>query len=443
MIDASLLQPDAWRPFVTALRDSTPPDVRQAEYRGTMAPGSFGSSIAYDGDPRNPGVDLDRGDRPMDMLEPLAKLAGGGWVAVRGIAVRSGPAAVSIVPSTPKMSFGVGGELLEAVRLVAGAYPEPYRREPARHDVAGSAGADPATVTALVRELLPDARPADPSELAAAQARLGATLPDDVRALYLAAAEGALVLPADEERFYGFRIVPLDDTVTRSCLEPGARFVSWPFDATEVVAPDPHGRMQPLASSPAWFAFGEDGRGNLYVVDLAPGPRGTVGQVLFVHRGDAMGAQWLAPSLTELLTERPAKLANLGSTGRLSVRVGPSSGKTLADVQPETEVLYVSAGPDPVDLSALAGHRRLRTLVTESGAVAGLAAVTGLPTLEYLQLDVAGWQQLLRAGQLPATLLAAGLKGWAEWTATVEVVNGLLAAWGQAPIEVIDVAVEP
>ncbi|MEU6073905.1 SMI1/KNR4 family protein [Micromonospora sp. NPDC047074] len=442
MIDATLFQADAWRPFVTALRNSMPPEAGKAEFRGTMAPGAFGGSITYDGDHRLLGLDLKRGERPTDMLRSLTELTGGQAVAVRGVTTHSGAATVSIVPSAPQVSFGMGSDLLEDVHLVAGAHPEPYRREPVRYDVASSPGADAATVTALVRQLLPDARPADPSELAAAEADLGVALPDDVRALFLAAAEGTLVLqPADRDRLHGLRIVPLADAAARACLEPQARYLSWRYGATEVVAPDPHGRMQQLAASPAWFVVGDDGGGNLYVVDLAPGPQGTFGQVLFVDHEMSAGARWLAPSLTELLTERPTTLAKLGPEGGLLVRAGSRSGRTLADVQPTTEVLYIRAGAAPSDLSALAGHR-LRTLVTESAVVADLPAVTELPALEYLQLDVAGWQQLLRAGQVPSTLLAAGLSGRAGWTDTVEVVNGLLAAWEQEPIQVIDVPVQ-
>ncbi|WP_155368025.1 SMI1/KNR4 family protein [Catellatospora vulcania] len=442
MIDTTLFQAEAWRLFVTALRNSMPPEVGEAEFRGTMAPGAFGGSVAYDGDHRVLGLGLERGERPTDMLRSLAELTGGQAVAVRGVTTRSGAAVVSIVPSAAQVSFGMGSDLLEDVHLVPGAHPEPYRREPVRCDVAVSAGADAATVTALVRQLLPDARPVDPSELAAAEADLGVALPDDVRALFLAAAEGTLVLqPADRERFYGLRIVPLADAAARAYLQPQARYLSWRYGATEVVAPDPHGRMQQLAASPAWFVVGDDGGGNLYVVDLAPGPQGTVGQVLFVDHEMSAGARWLAPSLTELLTERPATLAKLGPEGGLLVRVGSRSGKTLADVQPTTEVLYIRAAAAPCDLSALAGHR-LRTLVTESAVVADLRAVTELPALEYLQLDVAGWQQLLAAGQVPSTLLAAGLTGRAGWADTVEVVNGLLAAWKQEPIRVIDVAVQ-
>jgi hypothetical protein len=134
-------------------------------------------------------------------------------------------------------------------------------------------------------------------------------------------------------------------------------------------------------------------------------------------------------------------MADEGARGALLVRIGPHSGKTPVDVQPGTEVLYVSSGPELVDLSSLAGHTRVRTLVTESAAVTDLAAITALPALEFLQLDVAGWQQLLRTGQVPSTLLAAGLRGRADWSATVDVVSGLLAAWNQPPIEVTDVRI--
>ncbi|MBB5867315.1 cell wall assembly regulator SMI1 [Allocatelliglobosispora scoriae] len=436
-----LFQPDAWRPFVMALRSTIPPGVREAEFRGTLARGSFGGSIAYDGDTRRAGLDLDRGDRPMDALRPLSALVDGAPVAVRAVADESGAATVSIVAASPQLTFGMGHDILETVLLVAGADPEPYRRVPVRHDGAAvSPGADPAAVTALVGRLLPAAQPADPSALAAAESGLGARLPDDVRALYLAAGSGELIMqPTDEDLFYGFQIMPLDDAAARSYLEPPQRYLSWAYGATEAVAPDPHERVQALATSPAWFVIGDDWGGNLYVVDLAPGPQGTVGQVLFVDHETTMGASWVAPSLTELLTRRPAGMSGPGPQGALVVRVGPRSGKTVADVRPETEVLFTGSALEPVDLSPLAGHGRLRTLVGGAGTIADLAAITGLPALEYLQLDIAGWQELIRAGQVPPNLLAAGLIGRADWAATVEVVNDLLAAWDLPAIEVTEI----
>ncbi|GAA3234236.1 SMI1/KNR4 family protein [Dactylosporangium siamense] len=441
MVIEPLHDPDAWRPFVAALLRSAPPGVRETEFVGTLSPGGFGGSTVHDGDRQLSGLDLDRGDRPMDALRPLAKLTDGREVAIRVVARSAGDGLVSVVAAAPQVTFGMGNPVLEALLLVPGADPEPFRRTPVHHDgVAVSPDADAAAVTALVRELLPDAQPASPAALAEAESRLGAALPDDVRALYLAADSGELILPPrDKNRFYGLQIVGLEDAAARAYLEPKARYLSWTHGATEVVGPDPHGRVQALASSPAWFVVGDDWGGNLYVVDLAPGPRGTVGQVLFVDHELSSGAQWVAPSLTELLLRRPADIAGQGPEGGLLVRVGRRTGVTLAAVRPETEVLYVRGGP--VDLAPLAGHSRIRTLATSSDAVTDLSAVTGLPALEFLELDVAGWQQLLRAGRVPPTLLAAGLRGHADWQATVEVVNGLLTLRGQPVLDVTEIPV--
>jgi hypothetical protein len=103
-------------------------------------------------------------------------------------------------------------------------------------------------------------------------------------------------------------------------------------------------------------------------------------------------------------------------------------------------VLFVGATPEPVDLSGLAGHGRVRTLVVDRSAeVAGLDAVMSMPALEYLELDVPRWERLLSSGRVPPTLLAAGMRGRADWAASVDVVNALLTRWGRPRIEVTKV----
>ncbi|GGN18802.1 hypothetical protein FHR83_004030 [Actinoplanes campanulatus] len=264
-----------------------------------------------------------------------------------------------------------------------------------------------------------------------------------MRALYLSAGAGDLVLPADPDLFYGMSIVALDDAAAREFLEPRSRYGSWSDGAIEVVVPDPAERVQPLAASPAWVAVGDDFGGNLLVVDLEPGPRGHVGQVLYVDHEIPAGARWLAPSLTELLTGRPSEPAELGPEGGLVVRVGPR-GRTVADVRPDTEVVVVSAAPEPADLSGLAGNKTIRTLVvSHSATVTNLDVVTTLPGLEYLELGTASWQQLLRTDRVPPTLQAAGMQGRADWGTTVEVVDALLARWDRPRIDVTRIRVSP
>jgi hypothetical protein len=153
------------------------------------------------------------------------------------------------------------------------------------------------------------------------------------------------------------------------------------------------------------------------------------------------GARWLAPSLTELLTRRPGEPAEPGPPDGLTVRIGPR-GRTVAEVHADTEVLFVGVAPEPVNLAGLAGHAGLRTLVVNrSAAVANLDVVTLLPALEYLQLDVSRWRELLSCGRVPPALRAAGLNDRGDWAATVEVVDALLTRAGRAPLEVTRVAV--
>lgn len=439
MTTPALHHPDVWRPLVSALRGGAVAGTAATEFRGTVRPGAYGGST-FDDESSRAG-----GEAVRDALGAVSALVPGPLVAVRAIVTSAGAAQVDIVESHPYVSFGgMGSGILESVLLVAESDPEPYRRLPVHYDrVTTSPDADPATVRDLVRRILPDAKPAPESALAAAEASLGAALPDDVRALYRTAGAGDLVLPPadDADLFYGMSIIALDDAAAREYLQPYARYGTWPDGATEVVGPDPHERVQALAASPAWFAVGDDFGGNLLVADLRPGPRGHVGQILYVDHEMPAGARWLAPSLTELLTRRPADPSEPGPQDGLAVWIGPR-GRTVAEVRADTEVLFVGVAPEPVDLAGLAGHAGLRTLVVKrSAAVANLDVVTLLPALEYLQLDVPRWRELLSCGRVPPGLRAAGMNDRGDWAATVEVVDALLTRAGRAPLEVTRVAV--
>lgn len=443
MAESPLHSVDTWSPFLDAMRSTAPEGTHETVFEGTVFSRSWGGLTLDDGDyQRRSEAGWEARDLLSKAIEPVMGLVGDRGCAVRARVTRSGDGEILLIEVPDGVSLGLGSEFIDAVALVAGADPEPYRRVPVRHDdVGASPGADADAVTSLVRTALPEAVPASQTELDAAEAALRLPLPADVRALYLAAGSGDLVLASEDEDdglLWGIHIIALGDQDARAYLEPKARYFSWRYGATEVVAPDPQDRVQPLAVSPAWFIVGDDGGGNLFVADLAPGPRGHVGQVLYVDHETNSGARWVAPSLTELLVGRSQVLAPFGPRDELLVRIAAHTGRTLAEVSENTEVVIVNRVPVPVDLSPLAGHRRLRTLVVEPGPVTGLDVVTALPSLEYLQLDLAGWQSLLEADRLPPTLLAAGFSGRADWTATLEVLNALLARWEQPPVEVTE-----
>ncbi|MGW5739010.1 MULTISPECIES: hypothetical protein [Streptomyces] len=69
--------------------------------------------------------------------------------------------------------------------MVQGAVPQPWRRLPDPVPAAVPApSADPALLERLLRERLPGAVGATEAELAAAEARLGVPLPEELKVLY-------------------------------------------------------------------------------------------------------------------------------------------------------------------------------------------------------------------------------------------------------------------
>lgn len=394
-----------WAPFVDALRRSAPPGTRTSEFVGTVGRGSWQGTYLDDGaaaarrdrdrklalaaartgEP-GPRAELD------DALRTVAGLLPDTERLVRVVAVHGGGARgsdlVDLIDLPPAVVSGPTAPVLEVV-LEPGALPASYRETLAPRPDAGPApSADAAAVARVVAERMPDAVGAAPDELAAAEAALpgGARLPDEVRALYTAAGSGALKLAPEADRFGGFEIVPLRGSVLREAFLPAARFGTWTADSGRVAPEDPAGRVQAVIGTPLWFPVGTDGAGNVYAVDLAPGPRGHLGQVVLLDHEVRAGAVYRAESLAELLVARgPAEAP------------GPPEG---------------------------------------SGPAAEAAA--GEP--EFLALDPAGWTERLDAGTVPNTLKAAGLvpdgASPPPLADAVSVASRLLELRGQAPIEV-------
>lgn len=167
--------------------------------------------------------------------------------------------------------------------------------------------------------------PATEQKIAAAEAEIGFTFPDDLRQLYRAAdgqRDSLEVVPrapktAAGPMFGAYEFVPLESALReyRSWKsirdEAGAEFAST-YDWTTARAGDP---VHPDYWRPGWFPFALDGGGNAYAVDLSPAPGGTYGQIILIGR-DEDERRVLAPSLGEFLREaarrRPAVVERQG-----------------------------------------------------------------------------------------------------------------------------------
>jgi cell wall assembly regulator SMI1 len=327
--------------------------------------------------------------------------------------------------------------------LVQGSVPEPWRRLP--DPVPGAAAApsaDPALLERTLRGRLPGAIGATEAEIAAAEARLGIALPEELKALYRVIRarredwDGDLAVIEEACAAVGCYLFPLDKLYI---ADASSRPCTWRFAATEAVVTPPRAAVQGLAGSPGWIAFGHVDNDE-FVVDLTPGPRGHIGQVIMLSRGAKTGGVLLADSLTGLVTRtgRKRRRAPREPGPPVVARVNIYSLKSVeAAAHPGLEVLCIGVWEgEPLSVVPVTGLPRLRTLTAYPGTLANPLEIAQLTRLEFLQLGPEEWRVLLDAGAVPRSLLAAAIKvhGNRHPLPIVAIANEILSLWGRPPI---------
>ncbi|MFE0774493.1 SMI1/KNR4 family protein [Streptomyces sp. NPDC058861] len=89
--------------------------------------------------------------------------------------------------------------------------------------------------------------------------------------------------------------------------DTASRPASWEHTAMNAVGTGPDATVQGLAGSPGWIVLGDTGGGDPIAFDLAPGPRGHLGQVIVMSHEENCGAELVVDSLTGLVLGRRAK----------------------------------------------------------------------------------------------------------------------------------------
>lgn len=433
----ALRELSTWMPALETLLQDAPPGVELVEFSGTVGDGSSGGSHTMDGGSPPEGWFADFA--LFEALMEVARLADGRTVGVVLRAGRSGRREVDLIELPDTASYGMSDVIGDLI-LVDGALPALYRQQPNPvADRKPAPSADPAALTRLVNQKLPNAEPATTTQLAAVEERLGVPLTDEVRAIYLAAARGELILAGGDEGFYGLELIPLDDDETRGWYLPAARMSEWRFGAKETLGPDPQGRVQSLGATPLWFPVGHDWGGNAYAVDLTPAENGHRGQVVFLDHELNAGATFVSESFTELLVHgregEPTGPVSDAGTAHINDRNGVSIPQAAAN--DALEVVSLGLLDAPADLTPLLDRPRIRTLDAMAGTLADPRQAARFPGLEYLSLGLREWRILLDGAQLPAGLLAARVTGDdGELAAIVATANELLGRWGRPLIEV-------
>ncbi len=356
----------------------------------------------------------------------------------------TGRTVLQLLGPSPAVEPGIGTPHPGALILVDGAVPEPWRRLP--EPAPGAAPAPSADLELLertLRERLPHAIGATEEEIAAAEARLGVTLPDELKVLYRVKRARWEDLSGDHDaarnecEAVGCELFDLDGLYV---ADAASRRCRWEFAAMEAVVTGPGARVQGLVGSPGWIAFGDNGGGDRLAVDLTPGPRGHKGQIIMLSHEENVGAELVADSLTDLV------LGRLGSEPRgcgqrrppAVARVNVASLRSVeAAAHPGLEVLSIGVWDEaPLSLAPVLGLPRLRTLTAYPGTLADPLEIAALTGLEYLELGPQEWRVLLDAGTVPRGLSAAAIRthGDQDPLPIVAVANEILDLWDRPRI---------
>ncbi|WP_328395332.1 SMI1/KNR4 family protein [Streptomyces sp. NBC_00390] len=355
----------------------------------------------------------------------------------------TGKTTLHLLGPSPAVEPGIGNPHPGAIILVQGSLPEPWHRLP--DPVPGAVQApssDPELLERTLRARLPGAIGATEDEIAAAEARLGITLPDELKVLYRVTRARWEDWGDDYEAAQsasaavGCELFALDGLYV---ADASSRHCRWEFAAMEAVVTPPDAAVQGLVGSPGWIVFGDNGGGDRIAVDLTPGPRGHTGQIIMLDHEQNIGAELLADSLTDLVLNRVREERHRRrDQPPVVARVNIASLKSVqAAAHPGLEVLSIGVWDGaPLSLAPVTGLPRLRTLTAYPGTLADPLEIAGLTGLEFLELGPEEWRVLLDAGAVPRSLSAAAIEvhGNQDPLPIVAIANELLALWDRPRI---------
>ncbi|PVC83040.1 SMI1/KNR4 family protein [Streptomyces sp. CS131] len=355
----------------------------------------------------------------------------------------AGTAVLRLLGPSPAVEPGIGTAHPGALILVEDALPEPWRRLPdPSHGAGPASSADPESLERTLRERLPDAIGATEEEIAAAEARLGVRLPEELKALYRVTRARWEDWGDDYEAADGvFAAVrcELSSVDELYIAEASTRRCRWEFAAMKAVETPPGAEVQGLVGSPGWIVFAENGGGDQLAVDLTPGPRGHTGQIILIGHEESVGATLLADSLTDWVLDREShERRHRGEEPPLVAHVNHASIKSVREAaHPGLEVLSIGVWDGaPFSLAPVTGLPRLRTLCAYADTLADPLEIAELTGLEFLQLGPQDWRVLLDAGAVPRSLSAASITayGGQDPLPVVAIANEILALWDRPRI---------
>ncbi|MFK4268499.1 SMI1/KNR4 family protein [Streptomyces milbemycinicus] len=287
--------------------------------------------------------------------------------------------------------------------------------------------------------------------------KLGAPLPDDLRALYaVAAGDGG----DSGARLFDRHIwLDLDQLVSfRHADRWWAAGDTWQYHTLGSVRSDglPQARARSSADRPGWIIFAESTGGDFLAVDMDPAEGGRPGQVIRVGLHHDDGPVYVADSVTELLRlqlaalergdyrcdaaseelwidaglpELPGDTIEGADGGKDSEEDGVTDGAGAVSERPvhhahvtcDAELSPLAGQPtlaavtvrstEPVSLAPLRDCPRLYGLDLSGAVVRDVEVAARIPGLRYLAMRPEQWRELIERAGPPPALAAAVLAG--------------------------------
>ncbi|MFI0960713.1 SMI1/KNR4 family protein [Streptomyces sp. NPDC021080] len=437
-----------WEPVLRLLLASNEKKdgARSVRVAGSIGRGGWSLALKRPMPPRGRAAQVEDIQEELDAVERVQSAlaeAGVDDISFTADIQPTGETTLRLLGPSPAVEPGIGTPHPGALLLVEGALPEPWRRLP--DPVPGAVPAPSADLALLgrtLRERLPQAIGATEEEIVATEARLGVALPDELKVLYRVTRARWEDLGGDyeaAERAYaavGCELLELDSLYV---ADASSRYCRWEFAAMEAVVTPPDAVVQGLVGSPGWIVFGDNGGGDQLAVDLTPGPRGHIGQIIMLSHEEFIGAEFVADSLTDMVLGRlGAEPSRPQGEPPVVARVNVASLKSVqAAAHPDLEVLSIGGWDGaPFRLAPVIGLPRLRTFTAYPGTLADPLEITGLTGLEFLELGPDAWRVLLDAKAVPRSLSAAAIvvHGERDPLPIVDIANEILALWDRPRI---------
>ncbi|MEU2653750.1 SMI1/KNR4 family protein [Streptomyces sp. NPDC007325] len=437
-----------WQPVLRLLRDAKADKAGAEPVRVAGRIGRSGWSLALPR-PVPPRGRAFRTEDIQDELDAVKRVqtamaeVGADDVSFSATIEPAGTTVLRLFGPSPAVEPGIGTPHPGALILVEGSVPEPWRRLPdPAHEAGPALSSDLESLERTLRERLPDAIGATEEEIAATEARLGVSLPEELKGLYRVTRARWEDWADDYKKAVGVseavrcELSSVDDLYV---ADASTRHCRWEHAAMEAVVTRPDAAVQGVVGSPGWIVFGGNGGGDQLAVDLTPGPRGHTGQIILIGHEESAGAELLADSLTDWILDRPThERRHRGEEPPLVAHVNHASIRSVREAaHPGLEVLSIGVWDgEPFSLAPVIGLPRLRTLAAYAGTLADPLEIAELTGLEFLELGPQDWRALLDAGAVPRSLSAASVTAYGDHDPLpiVAIANEILALWDRPQI---------